>query len=206
MEPKFLLSSTTRPFAPNGAFPFSVSQKSSFIQKTRICPVTHLAISAEHFGKTQILGKSLSFGVKNESICNLRKTLVEKTPFLGESLSFREKNESSGNLRKVPNFSITAAGTVKRRKELPFDNVIQRDKKRRKTRFWTQFFQMAGLVSAGDKNISLCLRLFHAQKTRIKDLKLQNLLLAYYSLTRFVVPRVKGASILFTPWLHILFS
>lgn len=129
MEPKLLLSSTTRPFAPIGAFPFSVSQKSSFIQKTRICPVTHLAISAEHFGKTQILGKSLSFGVKNESLCNLRKPQVEKTPFWGKSLTFREKNESSGNLRKVPNFSIRAAGTVKRRKELPFDNVIQRDKK-----------------------------------------------------------------------------
>lgn len=119
MEPKFLLSSTSRPFAPNGAFPFSVSQKSSFVQKTRICPLTNL------------LGKSLSFGVKNQSLCNLRKTQVEKTPFFGKSISFREKNESLCYLRKtqLPNLSIRASGTVKRRKELPFDNVIQRDKK-----------------------------------------------------------------------------
>ncbi|XP_060218448.1 protein WHAT'S THIS FACTOR 1 homolog, chloroplastic [Lycium barbarum] len=125
MEPKVLLSSTSRPFAPNGTFPFSISHKSSFLHKTRICPVTHLAISANHFGKTQILGKSLAFGEKNGSLCNL------KTPFLGKSVSFREKNESLCNLRKpqVPNFTIRAAGAVKRRKELPFDNVIQRDKK-----------------------------------------------------------------------------
>ncbi|CAN4108395.1 unnamed protein product [Withania somnifera] len=131
MEPKFLLSSTSTPFVPNGAFPFSLSHKSSFIHKTRIFPVTHLAISAENFAKAQILGKSLAFGVKNESLCNLSKTHVEKTPFLGKSLSFREKNESLCNLRKtqVPNFIVRAAGAVKRRKELPFDNVIQRDKK-----------------------------------------------------------------------------
>lgn len=131
MEPQFLLSSTSRPFASNGTFPFSVSYKSSFLHKTRICPETHLAISAQHFGKTQILGKSLVFGVKNESVCNLRKNQVEKTPFLGKSLSFREKNEFLLNLRKTqePNFPIRAAGAVKRRKELPFDNVIQRDKK-----------------------------------------------------------------------------
>lgn len=125
MEPKFLLSSTSTPFASNGAFPFSLSHKSSFLPKTRTCPVTHLAISAEHFGKTQILGKSLAFGVKNDSL------QVEKAPFLGKSLSLREKNESLCNLRKtqLPNFTIRASGTVKRRKELPFDNVIQRDKK-----------------------------------------------------------------------------
>ncbi|KAK4379214.1 hypothetical protein RND71_001076 [Anisodus tanguticus] len=131
MEPKFLLSSTSRPFAPNGAFPFSSSHKSSLIKKTRIFPVTHLAISTEHLGKSQILGKSLYFGEKNESLCNLRKTHVEKTTFWGKSLSFIEKNESLCNLRKtqVTNFTIRAAGAVKRRKELPFDNVIQRDKK-----------------------------------------------------------------------------
>ncbi|XP_009757096.1 protein WHAT'S THIS FACTOR 1 homolog, chloroplastic-like [Nicotiana tabacum] len=131
MEPKFLLSTASKPFASNGAFPFSLSHKSSFLHKTRLCPVTHLAISAEHLGKTQILGKSVSFGDNNVSLCNLRKARVEKTPFLGKSLSFREKNESLCNLRKtqVPNFPIRAAGAVKRRKELPFDNVIQRDKK-----------------------------------------------------------------------------
>ncbi|KAJ8529272.1 hypothetical protein K7X08_036107 [Anisodus acutangulus] len=125
MEPKFLLSSTSRPFAPNGAFPLS------FLHKNKRFPVTHLAISAQHLGKTQNLGKSLVFGEKNESLCNLRKTHVEKTSFLGKNISFREKNESLCNLRKpqVPNFTIRAAGAVKRRKELPFDNVIQRDKK-----------------------------------------------------------------------------
>ncbi|CAN4111474.1 unnamed protein product [Withania somnifera] len=96
MEPKFHLSSTSTPFVPNGAFPFSLFHKSSFIHKTSICPVTHLAISAEHFGKTQILGKRLAFGVKHESFF----------------LSFREKNESLCNLRttQVPNFTIGAAG------------------------------------------------------------------------------------------------
>ncbi|XP_077229236.1 ubiquitin carboxyl-terminal hydrolase family protein [Tasmannia lanceolata] len=52
-----------------------------------------------------------------------------KTPFLGNSLIFRENKLEWGKLRKThfPFHPITAV--VKRRKELPFDNVIQRDKK-----------------------------------------------------------------------------
>ncbi|XVF33190.1 hypothetical protein REPUB_Repub17cG0147200 [Reevesia pubescens] len=66
--------------------------------------------------------------MKSHFYCS--KKVSEKTPFLGQSLVFQDKGFTSlGNLRKihVPSEPIRAA--VKRRKEFPFDNVIQRDKK-----------------------------------------------------------------------------
>ncbi|XP_022757523.1 protein ROOT PRIMORDIUM DEFECTIVE 1 [Durio zibethinus] len=54
----------------------------------------------------------------------------EKTPFLGQSLVFQDKGFTSwGNLRKTHVAFEPIRAAVKRRKELPFDNVIQRDKK-----------------------------------------------------------------------------
>uniref|UniRef100_A0A5B6ZG97 PORR domain-containing protein n=1 Tax=Davidia involucrata TaxID=16924 RepID=A0A5B6ZG97_DAVIN len=101
MEPKLLLfSPKTLPCTTSS--PFFLSYKSSFLQKPKLSVKISLSISTIQ---------------------------SEKTPFLGKSLVLQEKNADFGNLRKnhVPFVPIRAA--VKRRKELPFDNVIQRDKK-----------------------------------------------------------------------------
>uniref|UniRef100_A0A5B6ZFZ3 PORR domain-containing protein n=1 Tax=Davidia involucrata TaxID=16924 RepID=A0A5B6ZFZ3_DAVIN len=102
MEPNLLLSSPkTSPCTTT--LPFFLSYKSSFLQKSKLSAKIPLSFST---------------------------TQSEKTPFLGKSLVLQERNVDLGNLRKthVPFGSIRAAA-VKRRKELPFDNVIQRDKK-----------------------------------------------------------------------------
>ncbi|KAL8494949.1 hypothetical protein ACS0TY_019206 [Phlomoides rotata] len=52
---------------------------------------------------------------------------LSHSSFLGRSLVFGGNNETYTNLRT--HFPVIRAGPVKRRKELPFDNVIQRDKK-----------------------------------------------------------------------------
>lgn len=69
-----------------------------------------------------------NFYVKVPSSVSERK--LKRTPFLGGNLNFMGKNESWGNFKRtyLPILPIRAAA-VKRRKERPFDNVIQRDKK-----------------------------------------------------------------------------
>nr|GLL25889.1 protein ROOT PRIMORDIUM DEFECTIVE 1 [Ipomoea trifida] len=101
MEPKILISPPK--FTPcYAAFPFCLSYKSSLLQKPRLPLATQLSVSRQELEKTSFLGKSLGFGGKIESLGSLRKTRLPISP-------------------------IRAA--VKRRKELPLDNVIQREKK-----------------------------------------------------------------------------
>ncbi|KAL3536720.1 hypothetical protein ACH5RR_000086 [Cinchona calisaya] len=102
MEPNFLISSPK--ISPSiCALPFCISYKSYLHQKPKCSLRTPFSVSGRNLGKTL---------------------------FLGESLVFEGKNESWGDLRRthVPILPIRAAA-VKRRKETPFDNVIQRDKK-----------------------------------------------------------------------------
>lgn len=69
------------------------------------------------------------------SLCNSTRTQLcfrsseEKTQFLGKNLSFHQNTLQFGKPSRthLPFRPITAV--VKRRKEIPFDNVIQRDKK-----------------------------------------------------------------------------
>jgi hypothetical protein len=70
---------------------------------------------------------SLSFCVSYKSNLSLQQS--EKTSFFGKSLKLADKIQDYSSLRRtnVPFSPIKAI--VKRRKELPFDNVIQRDKK-----------------------------------------------------------------------------
>lgn len=56
-------------------------------------------------------------------------TQHERTPFLGKCLDFEAKSVFLGDLRNPRVRSSPVRALVKRRKELPFDNVIQRDKK-----------------------------------------------------------------------------
>lgn len=102
MEPSFLVSSNQ--IAPSvGALPFCIWYKSNLLQKPKCSWNPRLSACGGY---------------------------LEKTVFLGESLILQGKNEYCGNLRRshVPILPVKAAA-VKRRKELPFDNVIQRDKK-----------------------------------------------------------------------------
>ncbi|KAF8412136.1 hypothetical protein HHK36_000092 [Tetracentron sinense] len=82
--------------------PFLSYKSSSFFEKPSFSVKSHISFATKH---------------------------AEKTSFWGKSLDLQEKQLGFGNLRKThfPCNPITAA--VKRRKELPFDNVIQRDKK-----------------------------------------------------------------------------
>lgn len=101
MDPKFLICSTTT--SPSiASLPFFISYKSSLFRKPKLSINTTLSINSKQ---------------------------SEKTSFLGKSLNLRETSNYLGNSRKthVPFGPIKAI--VKRRKELPFDNVIQRDKK-----------------------------------------------------------------------------
>lgn len=82
------------------AFPFFISFKSSFVLQPNFGPKSHLSLSAKP---------------------------PARTVFWGESLNLGEKYVNSVNLSKTHVHSVRAA--VKRRKEHPFDNVIQRDKK-----------------------------------------------------------------------------
>ncbi|KAJ6344013.1 hypothetical protein OIU76_005697 [Salix suchowensis] len=101
MELKLLLSSSSL----STSLPFFISQKSSyFLERPKLSVRTHLSASPFQ---------------------------LEKSQFLGNGLVFEEKNGSfTGKLRTthVPFEPIRAAG-VKWRKERPFDNVIDRDKK-----------------------------------------------------------------------------
>ncbi|PIN26519.1 hypothetical protein CDL12_00722 [Handroanthus impetiginosus] len=99
MEPKFFISSH-KASSSVSAFPFLLSHNSSLLQNPKSCFDIRLSFSSEK---------------------------LKKTPFLGQSLVFRENRGSSANLRTF--FPVIRAGAVKRRKELPFDNVIQKDKK-----------------------------------------------------------------------------
>ncbi|KAK8488365.1 hypothetical protein V6N11_072799 [Hibiscus sabdariffa] len=101
MEPLLLLASNKASISTS--FPLFLSYKSSFHGKPKPSTKSHFQPSNK---------------------------VSEKTPFLGQSLVFQDKGFTSlGNLRKthVPYEPVRAA--VKRRKELPFDSVIQRDKK-----------------------------------------------------------------------------
>ncbi|KAJ0112761.1 hypothetical protein Patl1_00583 [Pistacia atlantica] len=100
MEPKLLLSSSKA--TAYTSLPFFVSYKSSFLEKPQLGCKSHLSLTTVQAEKSEFLGKRL--------------VLPDKIGYLG-------------NMRKVhvPFEPVRAA--VKRRKELPFDNVIQRDKK-----------------------------------------------------------------------------
>ncbi|KAL5796035.1 hypothetical protein ACOSQ2_000855 [Xanthoceras sorbifolium] len=100
MEPKLLLSSHKA--TASTSLPLFISYKPPFVKKPKFCLKSHLALSTIQAGKSQ---------------------------FFGKNLVFTDKISSSGNVRKthIPFEPVRAA--VKRRKELPFDNVIQRDKK-----------------------------------------------------------------------------
>ncbi|KZV21892.1 protein ROOT PRIMORDIUM DEFECTIVE 1 [Dorcoceras hygrometricum] len=102
MEPKLLIS-THKVSNSVGAFPFFLSYKSSPLQNPKFCFDAHSIFCAK------------------QSV---------KTPFLGKKLVLQEKDELLWSTRRdhLP-FPVIRAGVVKRRKELPFDNVIQRDKK-----------------------------------------------------------------------------
>lgn len=102
MEPKLLFSSTKA--SPSPSLPFFLSYKSPFLLQPKQSTKTHLSVS---------------------------KILPEKSLFWGKSLVLHGRDVPLGNLTKnhVPFGPISAA--VKRRKELPFDNVIQKDKKLR---------------------------------------------------------------------------
>ncbi|KAJ0052163.1 hypothetical protein Pint_00569 [Pistacia integerrima] len=100
MEPKLLLSSSKA--TAYTSLPFFVSYKSSFLEKPQFGCKSHLSLTTVQ---------------------------AEKSEFLGKRLVLPDKIGCLGNMRKVhvPFEPVRAA--VKRRKELPFDNVIQRDKK-----------------------------------------------------------------------------
>lgn len=101
MEPKLSLSSTPRASAPT-SFPFFLSYKSPILQKPSFATV---------------------------SPCSISTIQAEKLQFLGKSLVFREGGVpwSDRSKSRVSLWPIRAA--VKRRKEIPLDSVIQRDKK-----------------------------------------------------------------------------
>lgn len=84
------------------AIPFFLSYKSSLLQNPRFSLEKSLTVSTKQYEKTPFLGKSLDFGEKSAPFGDSRNTRVRFNPI---------------------------RALVKRRKELPFDNVIQRDKK-----------------------------------------------------------------------------
>jgi hypothetical protein len=88
--------------SPSTSSPLFISFRHPFLQKPKVSVKSHFSPSS---------------------------TQAEKSQFWGKSLVLQQNNVSFGSLRKthVPFGPVRAA--VKRRKELPFDNVIQRDKK-----------------------------------------------------------------------------
>ncbi|XP_015577346.1 protein WHAT'S THIS FACTOR 1 homolog, chloroplastic [Ricinus communis] len=101
MEPKLLLSSVNG--SPSTSLPFFLSYKSDFFEKSKFSVKSHF--SSSNFS-------------------------VAKSQFLGKSLVFEEKSSQFGStLRKTHAPFAPVRAVVKRRKELSFDNVIQRDKK-----------------------------------------------------------------------------
>ncbi|KAL9397008.1 hypothetical protein Peur_011261 [Populus x canadensis] len=103
MEPKLMFSSSIASLSTS--LPFSLSQKSSyFLERPKLSVRTNLSVSPFQ---------------------------LENSQFLGNGLVFEERNGSfSSKFRKtrLPFEPVRAAG-VKWRKERPFDNVIDRDKK-----------------------------------------------------------------------------
>lgn len=99
MEPKLLISSH-KPPPSVCAVPFFLSCNSSPLQKPKSYPNFCLSTTSGN---------------------------LSKTSFFGLNLVLRGNDESYAYSRKY--FPVIRAGPVKRRKELPFDNVIQRDKK-----------------------------------------------------------------------------
>ncbi|CAL5383131.1 unnamed protein product [Camellia sinensis] len=101
MEPKlFLPSPRTSPSI--ASVPFFLSYKSPLLANPKLSSKTRIFLSTKASEKTQFLGKSLNLQKKIVPLGNVEKTHIR-----------------SGLIRAA----------VKRRKELPFDNVIQRDKK-----------------------------------------------------------------------------
>ncbi|KAI4328894.1 hypothetical protein L6164_021214 [Bauhinia variegata] len=100
MEAKLLISSPN--VSSFTSLPFFVSHKFPLLEKPKFSVKPHLSLSS---------------------------VSVEKSQFLGRDLVFSNGSVNSVNLRKVhtPFGPIRAA--VKWRKERPFDNVIQKDKK-----------------------------------------------------------------------------
>lgn len=101
MQPKIFVSSSSG--SPSTSLPFFLSCKSNFLEKPKLYFKSHLSTSTFQRQKSQ---------------------------FLGKSLVFQEKNGPFGStMRKSHSTFEPVRAVVKRRKELPFDNVIQRDKK-----------------------------------------------------------------------------
>lgn len=94
--------SSPKPFTTSAQLPFLVSYKSQFREKPRLSAKAHFSLSSIQSERTQFLGQSLGFQEKITFLDSFRKT----------HLSFHP---------------VRAA--VKKIKELPFDNVIQREKK-----------------------------------------------------------------------------
>lgn len=100
MEPKLLIS--TPKCAVSTSLPFLLSHNSSLIQVPKR-------------------------GFKSKFSCS--SVQVEKSQFLGKGLILREGNVSLSNLRKPHVAFEPVRAAVKWRKERPFDNVIDKDKK-----------------------------------------------------------------------------
>ncbi|KAK3194643.1 hypothetical protein Dsin_025953 [Dipteronia sinensis] len=101
METKLLLLSSPKAIAST-SLPLFLSYKPPSVKKPKFCLKSHLSLSTIQADKSQFFGKSLVFTDKYGSFGNVRKNHIPFEP-------------------------VRAA--VKRRKELPFDNVIQKDKK-----------------------------------------------------------------------------
>ncbi|CAH9128951.1 unnamed protein product [Cuscuta epithymum] len=88
-----------------GVLPVFLSYKCSLLQKSNLPSASHLSVSKQHFQMTWFVGKSLDF--------------------------FEGKTEPFGDNLRKPRFPILPirAASVKRRKEIQFDNVIEREKK-----------------------------------------------------------------------------
>ncbi|GER48667.1 ubiquitin carboxyl-terminal hydrolase family protein [Striga asiatica] len=99
MEPKFLISPYKAPPSVC-ALPFFLSCNSSLLRKPKPCSDIRVSVSSNN---------------------------LKKSAFLGQNIVFPKNNELPTNFST--RFPVTIAGAVKRRKELPFDNVIERDKK-----------------------------------------------------------------------------
>uniref|UniRef100_A0A2P2IUQ3 PORR domain-containing protein n=1 Tax=Rhizophora mucronata TaxID=61149 RepID=A0A2P2IUQ3_RHIMU len=105
MEPKvFLLSSTNGPGSSSStSLPFFLSYKSHFLEKPRLPVKSHVSLSSFQLDKSHFWGRSF--------------------------VSQEKTNGFGGTLRKTHVTFEPVRAAVKRRKELAFDNVIQRDKK-----------------------------------------------------------------------------
>ncbi|KAK4266974.1 hypothetical protein QN277_023827 [Acacia crassicarpa] len=76
--------------------------------------------------KFPLLEKPIPFAKSHYSALTIP---VERSQFLGTSLVLSRENVNLVNMRKVHPLPCPIRAAVKRRKEIPFDNVIQRDKK-----------------------------------------------------------------------------